>query len=150
MELTTRKRWLAVVGLIGLGAGAYYTWWDQFSHHQLPYTRRDASVLGRINAGSDVSAWNPTVLADDRTITLDVGWGGCDYEPDLVARETADHVTLLLSRRDASGPDVGCEDGGYAQVKTVLHQPLGTRPLTDAVTGRPVPIAHAQPQPPKT
>ncbi|MFH8387639.1 hypothetical protein ACH4E7_43300 [Kitasatospora sp. NPDC018058] len=60
-----------------------------------------------------------------------------------MARETGKQVTLLLKRRDASGPDIGCEDGGIAELKAVLHQPLGTRALADAVTGEPVPHTHA-------
>ncbi|MDH6711464.1 hypothetical protein P3T27_008222 [Kitasatospora sp. MAA19] len=146
MELTVRdKRWIVVVGLIGVGVSACYASGGE-SDYPLPYVRRDASVLGRIEL-ADPSTRSTAVEADDRTITIEVDWSGCDYKPDLVARESADKVTLLLKRRDASGPDVGCEDGGIAQLKAVLHQPLGTRTLADAVTGKPVPYTHIQRQP---
>ncbi|MQS15872.1 hypothetical protein F7Q99_27330 [Streptomyces kaniharaensis] len=146
MELTARdKRWIAVLGLIGVGVSACYASGDDYP---LPYKRRDASVLGRI-ALDDPSTRNTTVAADDRTITIEVAWSGCDDKPDLVTRETANQVTLLLKRRDASGPGIGCEDGGIAQLKAVLHQPLGTRTLADAVTGKPVPYTHNQ-RPPTT
>ncbi|MFE6049251.1 hypothetical protein ACFQ6N_00665 [Kitasatospora sp. NPDC056446] len=135
MELTSReKRWLAAAGVVGLGIAACYAWGDPYP---LPYVRRDASVLGRI-ALDDPSAGRPAVQADDRTITLDVSWSGCDYRPDLVARETAEQVALLLRRRDASGPGIGCEDGGAARLRTVLHHPLADRALIDALTGQPV------------
>ncbi|MBV6702968.1 hypothetical protein KV557_38720 [Kitasatospora aureofaciens] len=143
MELTARdKRWIAAVGMVGIGIAACYAAWGDESDYPLPYKRRDASVLGRI-ALEDPSTRNTAVAADDRTITMDVAWNGCDYRPDLMVRETNDQVTLLLKRRDASGPDIGCEDGGIAQLKVVLHQPLGTRALTDTVTGKPVPHTHA-------
>ncbi|MER7766811.1 hypothetical protein [Kitasatospora sp. NPDC096140] len=146
MELTVRdRRRLAVVGLIGVGVAACYAVWgggEAESDYPLPYKRRNASVLRRI-ALADPSTKNTAVAADDRTITMEVAWSGCDYKPDLVARETGSKVTLLLRRRDASGPNIGCEDGGIAELTAVLHQPLGTRALTDAVTGEPVPHAHA-------
>ncbi|MFJ9610146.1 hypothetical protein ACIRS1_27770 [Kitasatospora sp. NPDC101176] len=143
MELTTRdKRWLAAVGLVGAGIAVCYLGWGDEADYPLPYTRRDASVLGRI-ALEDPSTRNTAVAADDRTITMDVAWSGCDYKPDLVVRETDGQVTLLLRRRDASGPNIGCEDGGIARLKAVLHRPLGTRALNDALTGKPVPHAHA-------
>ncbi|MGC0314785.1 hypothetical protein [Kitasatospora acidiphila] len=144
VELTVReRRWLAAVGVIGLGVAACYVWGDDYP---LPYRTRDASVVNRI-ALDDPSASGVIVDADDRTITLDVSWAGCDYKPDLVAQETAERVTLVLKRRDASGPGIGCEDGGVARLRTVLHHPLGTRSLVDAVTGKPVP--HGEPgQPP--
>ncbi|MEU8928110.1 hypothetical protein AB0D10_45680 [Kitasatospora sp. NPDC048545] len=110
--------------------------------YPLPFKRQNASVLRRI-ALADPSTKNITVAADDRTISMEVSWSGCDYKPDLVARETADHVTLLLRRRDASGPDIGCEDGGIAELTVVLHHPLGTRTLTDTLTGETVPHTHA-------
>ncbi|MFF2080551.1 hypothetical protein ACFVXG_38035 [Kitasatospora sp. NPDC058162] len=145
MELTTGdRRAMAAVGLICVGVAACYVWGvdESGSDFPLPYKRRPASLLLRIDLG-DPDARNTTVAADDRTITLDASWSGCDYRPDLVVKESADQVTLLLNRRDASGPDIGCEDGGIAQLKAVLHHPLGTRPLTDAVTGQPVPHSHA-------
>ncbi|MFG2910889.1 hypothetical protein ACGF13_38315 [Kitasatospora sp. NPDC048286] len=143
MELTARdKRWIAAVTLIGAGVAACYVVWGDESDYPLPYKRRDASVLRRV-ALADPSTKNTTVAADDRTVSVEVAWSGCDYKPDLVARETAEQVTLLLRRRDASGPDIGCEDGGIAELTVVLHQPLGTRALTDTLTGEPVPHTHA-------
>ncbi|MFD4655804.1 hypothetical protein ACFWP2_09225 [Kitasatospora sp. NPDC058444] len=135
------RRWAVVVGVIavvvsGCSAG------EGGSDYPLPYKRRDASVLRRI-ALADPSTRNTVVAADDRTITMEVAWSGCDYKPDLVVRETDKQVVLLLRRRDASGPDVGCEDGGIAELKVVLRQPLRPRSLTDAVTGEPVPYTHA-------
>ncbi|SOB88916.1 hypothetical protein [Streptomyces sp. 1331.2] len=149
MELTRRdKRWIAVVGLIGVGVAGCYAWADhsEDSAYPLPFKRRDASVLVRLQL-ADPSTKNTVVEADDRTITMEVAWSGCDYKPDLVAGEWADKVTLLLRRRDASGPDIGCEDGGIARVTAVLRHPLGSRPVTDALTGRPVPYTHAQGRP---
>ncbi|MFJ8477697.1 hypothetical protein [Kitasatospora sp. NPDC094011] len=145
--MTARDRfWMAVLGLIGIGVAACYAWDGDGRHSEpgypLPVTRRDASILGRIDLG-DPTTRNTAVQADDRTITMDVSWTGCDYRPDLVARESDGRVGLLLRRRDASGPDIGCEDGGIAQLKVVLHHPLGTRPLADVVTGKPVPHTHA-------
>ncbi|MEU4118911.1 hypothetical protein AB0F71_31015 [Kitasatospora sp. NPDC028055] len=143
MELTVRdKRWIAAVALIGATVAACYVVWGDESDYPLPYPRRDASVLRRI-ALADPSTKNTTVAADDRTVSMEVAWSGCDYKPDLVALETAKQVTLLLRRRDASGPDIGCEDGGIAELTVVLHQPLGTRALTDTLTGEPVPHTHA-------
>ncbi|GHF78453.1 hypothetical protein GCM10018790_65560 [Kitasatospora xanthocidica] len=143
MELTARdKRWMGVVGLIGVGVATCYAVWGGESDYPLPYKRRDASVLRRI-ALADPSTRNTAVAADDRTITMEVSWSGCDYKPDLVVRESDEQVALLLERRDASGPDIGCEDGGVAGLKAVLRRPLGTRALTDALTGEPVPHAHA-------
>ncbi|MGW7447583.1 hypothetical protein [Kitasatospora sp. NPDC054795] len=135
------RRWTVAVGLIavvvsGCSAG------EGESDYPLPYKRRDASVLRRI-ALADPSTKNTAVAADDRTITMEVSWSGCDYKPDLVARETDKQVALLLRRRDASGPDVGCEDGGIAELKVVLRQPLRPRALTDSLTGEPVPYTHA-------
>ncbi|MFE5586921.1 hypothetical protein [Kitasatospora sp. NPDC056531] len=142
MELTVRdKRWIATVGVIAVMVSACYVVWGDESDYPLPYTRSDASVLRRI-ALADPSTKNTTVAADDRTVSMEVAWSGCDYKPDLVARETAEQVTLLLRRRDASGPNIGCEDGGIAELTVVLHQPLGTRALTDTLTGEPVPHTH--------
>ncbi|MFE4515462.1 hypothetical protein ACFRMQ_14870 [Kitasatospora sp. NPDC056783] len=146
MELTRRdKRWAAVLMAIGIGVAACYAFRGD-SDHPLPYTRRDASVLGRI-ALADPSAKEPALEADGRTITMEVAWSGCDYQPDLVARETEERVSLLLRRRDASGPNIGCEDGGVARLTTVLHRPLGGRALVDTLTGRPVPFADARQRP---
>ncbi|MER7579564.1 hypothetical protein [Kitasatospora sp. NPDC097691] len=146
MELTVRdKCWMAAVALIGVGVAACYAAWGggaAESDYPLRYKRRDASVLRRI-ALADPSTKNTAVAADDRTITMEVAWSGCDYKPDLVARETDKRVTLLLRRRDASGPNIGCEDGGIAELKVVLPRPLGARALTDALTGEPVPHSHA-------
>lgn len=143
MELTARdKRWAAAAGVVAVMVSACYVLWGDEADHPLPYTRRDASVLRRL-ALADPSAMDITVAADDRTVSMKVAWSGCDYEPDLVARETAEHVALLLRRRDASGPDIGCEDGGIARLTVVLHHPLGTRALTDALTAEPVPHTHA-------
>ncbi|MFJ7249805.1 hypothetical protein ACIQWA_34930 [Kitasatospora sp. NPDC098652] len=144
MELTRgERRSIAAVALIGVGVAACYVWGGDGSgsDYPLPYKRRPASLLLRIDL-ADPDARNTTVAADDRTITLDASWSGCDYKPDLVAKESADQVTLLLNRRDASGPDIGCEDGGIARLTAVLHRPLGARTLTDAVTGKPVPHTH--------
>ncbi|MFE3877513.1 hypothetical protein ACFXPX_24360 [Kitasatospora sp. NPDC059146] len=144
MELTRGdKRAIVAVGLICVGVAACYAWGGDGSGSDdpLPYKRRPASLLFRIDL-ADPDALHTTVAADDRTITLDASWSGCDYKPDLVVRESADQVTLMLNRRDASGPDIGCEDGGIARLTAVLHRPLGARALTDAVTGRPVPHAH--------
>ncbi|MFF2119123.1 hypothetical protein ACFVXH_17530 [Kitasatospora sp. NPDC058184] len=142
MNLTVRHRhWTVTVGLIAVavsacseGAGG--------SDYPLPYKRRDASVLRRI-ALADPSTKNTAVAANDRTITMEVSWSGCDYKPDLVARETDKQVALLLKRRDASGPNIGCEDGGIAELTVVLRQPLRSRSLTDVLTGEPVPYTHA-------
>ncbi|MEU3568910.1 hypothetical protein AB0E96_10870 [Kitasatospora sp. NPDC036755] len=136
------------VGAVGIGVvvSACYAWasaGDGDADYPLPYKRRDASVLRRI-ALADPSTRNIAVAADDRTITMEVAWGGCDYRPDLVARESDERVALLLRRRDASGPNVGCEDGGIAELKVVLRRPLGGRTLTDALTGGPVPHARAE------
>ncbi|WP_331745295.1 hypothetical protein [Kitasatospora sp. NBC_01300] len=143
MELTARdRRWMGVAGLIGVGVAVCYAVWGGESDYPLPYKRQDASVLRRIQL-ADPSTKNTTVAADDHTVSMEVAWSGCDYKPDLVARETAKQVALLLRRRDASGPDIGCEDGGIAELTVVLHQPLGNRALTDALTGEPVPHTHA-------
>ncbi|MET8630024.1 hypothetical protein ABZW30_40955 [Kitasatospora sp. NPDC004669] len=91
-------------------------------------------MIGRI-ALDDPSTGGTTVGTDDRTITLDVDWSGCDYKPDPVAQETAQQVTLVLKRRDAAGPGVGCEDGGTARLTAVLHHSLGTRALPIPHTG---------------
>ncbi|MFE4973684.1 hypothetical protein ACFRAR_16430 [Kitasatospora sp. NPDC056651] len=145
MELTRRdKRWAAVV-VVAVGVAACYAFRGD-SDYPLPYKRRDASVLRRI-ALADPSAKEPTLEADGRTITMAVAWTGCDYKPDLVARETEEQVSLLLKRRDASGPNIGCEDGGIARLTTVLHRPLGGRALVDTVTGEPVPFTDARQRP---
>ncbi|MFE5587507.1 hypothetical protein [Kitasatospora sp. NPDC056531] len=141
MELTVRKRFIAAVGLIAVMVSACDAR-ERDSAYPLPFKRSDASVLRRL-ALADPSTKNTAVAADDRTISMEVAWSGCDYKPDLVARETAKQVTLLLRRRDASGPNIGCEDGGIAELTVALHQPLGTRALTDTLTGEPVPHTHA-------
>ncbi|MEV7025342.1 hypothetical protein [Kitasatospora sp. NPDC093558] len=136
MELTRReKRWLVAAGVAAAGVAACYAWGDPYP---LPYKMRDASVLSPVSP-DDPRVEAVSVGSDGRTISLRVDWGGCDYPPDLVARETADRVTILLKRRDASGPDIGCEDGGVSRLTAHLDRPLGGRPLVDAVTGRPVP-----------
>ncbi|MFD8782580.1 hypothetical protein [Kitasatospora sp. NPDC059599] len=133
--------WLAAAGLIAVTAWACDTR-EHDPAYPLPFKRQNASVLRRIDL-ADPSTKNTTVAADDRTISMEVAWSGCDYKPDLVALETAGQVRLLLRRRDASGPDIGCEDGGIAELTVVLHQPLGSRPLTDTLTSEPVPHTHA-------
>ncbi|MFJ2864070.1 hypothetical protein [Kitasatospora sp. NPDC087314] len=141
MELTVRNmRWIAAAGLIAVMTSACDTR-ERDPDYPLPFKRQDASVLRRIQL-ADPSTKNTTVAADDHTITMEVSWSGCDYKPDLVARETTKQVTLLLRRRDASGPDIGCEDGGIAKLTVVLHQPLSTRALADTLTGEPVPHTH--------
>ncbi|MFE3110800.1 hypothetical protein ACFXKJ_22130 [Kitasatospora indigofera] len=79
------------------------------------------------------------VSADGRTITLTVSWQ-CEQEPELVAREGADHVDVLLHRRAFKGPTYQCPENavGSALISTHLSAPLTTRSLLDAVAGRPV------------
>ncbi len=137
LEFTSNeKRWFVAAGVVAAGLAACYLWADPYP---LPYKVRDASVLGPVTLG-DPHVDRFSVGSDDRTISLHVDWSGCDYKPDLVAKETADRVTMTLKRRDASGPGVGCEDGGIAQLTTSLHHPLGSRALVDGVTGRPIPV----------
>ncbi|MFE2409292.1 hypothetical protein ACFXDE_13225 [Kitasatospora sp. NPDC059408] len=138
MELTRReRRWLVAAGVAAAGVAACYVWGDPYP---LPYKVRDASVLGPI-AVDDPRVGAVSVGSDGHTVSLHVDWGGCDYRPDLVAHEAADRVTIVLKRRDASGPDIGCEDGGAARLSTHLARPLGSRALVDGVTGEPVPAA---------
>jgi hypothetical protein len=83
------------------------------------------------------------VLSDDRSVVVDIGWGGCQTRPWLVATEQAAVVDLavvqppLLSETEAC-PLVGY--GGTAQA--TLVSPLGSRPLIDQSTGQPIPTVH--------
>lgn len=79
---------------------------------------------------------------------FDVAWAAAEWsmaEPAAtrwLARRTStgadQQSVLLLSRRDASGVGVGCEDRGIAELKVVLRQPLRPRALTDVLTDEPV------------
>jgi hypothetical protein len=123
------KLQIAAAAAAVLTLAACYTWGDR---HALPYHTVDSAVTGEIRLGSD-----------DRTITLAADWGPCNYEPDLVARESADQVALILRQKDFSGPGIGCDGGGVARISTRLSRPLGARRVVDAVTGKPVPILRA-------
>ncbi|MEU4303807.1 hypothetical protein [Kitasatospora aureofaciens] len=74
------------------------------------------------------------VSSDGRTLTLSIGWG-CEQQPELVARETADAVKVSLRHTGTPG---NCDGpGGSGQIMTHLNTPLGTRALNDA-TGKPI------------
>ncbi|MFF4924822.1 hypothetical protein ACFY4B_29880 [Kitasatospora sp. NPDC001261] len=72
------------------------------------------------------------VGSDGRTLTLSIGWG-CEKQPELVARESADAVKVSLRH---TVPPGFCDPGGIGQITTHLNRPLGTRALNDA-TGKP-------------
>ncbi|MFF1869851.1 hypothetical protein [Streptomyces sp. CB03911] len=123
-RLSTRAR--LVVGAVLCVAVAelvLQTWW-------LP------SKWNAFDAAADGQA---LVSADGRTITLTVNWQ-CEQEPELVAREGADHVDVLLHRRAFKGPTYQCPENavGSALISTHLGTPLAARPLVDAVAGHPI------------
>jgi hypothetical protein len=125
------KLWTAVAAAAVLGLLSCFIWG---SPYRLPYRTVDSGVTGETLLGTD-----------DRTITLAVDWGPCEYQPDLVARESADRVVLVLRRKDFSGPGVGCDGpGGAARMSAELGSPLGNRRVVDAVTGEPVQILHGR------
>ncbi|MFI9365251.1 hypothetical protein ACIG5E_30000 [Kitasatospora sp. NPDC053057] len=93
-----------------------------------------------MNRGSDKVHEGPVaghlllVSSDGRTLTLSIGWG-CEKQPELVARETADEVKLSLRHTVTPG---NCDGpGGIGQITTHLNAPLQARSLNDA-TGKPV------------
>ncbi|GAA1267905.1 hypothetical protein GCM10009665_65810 [Kitasatospora nipponensis] len=124
------KLQFAALAVVVLTLLSFFVWGD----NRGPFHTIDSTVAGETLLG-----------ADDRTITLTADWGPCNYRPDLVARESADHVALLLRQKDFSGPGVGCDgDGGTARISTKLDTALGDRPIVDAVTGKSVQIFPAQ------
>ncbi|MBD0695101.1 hypothetical protein [Streptomyces sp. CBMA123] len=72
------------------------------------------------------------VSSDGRTLTLSIGWG-CEKQPELVVRESANAVKISLRH---TVPPGFCDPGGYGQITTHLSKPLGSRTLSDA-TGKP-------------
>ena len=76
------------------------------------------------------------VSGDDQTVSVHIGWSGCEQKPTLAAAQTPTVVQLTLTTVDRSGPGIICPHiarAGWASV--TLGQPLGDRPLEDARTG---------------
>jgi hypothetical protein len=78
------------------------------------------------------------VSADGRTITTATTWTGCETQPRLVAHESARGIAISLHREDHATGNMVCDDGSAQQVTTSLDSPLGSRMLSDAVTGHPI------------
>ncbi|GAA1932408.1 hypothetical protein [Streptantibioticus ferralitis] len=72
--------------------------------------------------------------ADGRTLTIGAWWDDCEKQPKLEAHESAQGVTLSLHREDDSRPNTVCGNAGAKQLTTTIATPLGSRPLTDAVS----------------
>jgi hypothetical protein len=77
------------------------------------------------------------VSSDGRTLTTPVTWTGCEDRPQLEAHESPHAVRLVLKRkRHAFLPkETVCDGWQDRLVTTTLHKPLGSRVLTDAITG---------------
>jgi hypothetical protein len=116
-----RRGWraaIAVAGVVGLAfaAAAWISW--------SPGPKiSEGAVTGQLLAS-----------ADGRTLTLSIGWG-CENQPELVVRETAKAVRVSLKHTVRPG---FCDPGGYGRIAAHLKSPLGDKPLTDAVSGKPV------------
>ncbi|MFJ9448055.1 hypothetical protein ACIRRH_40455 [Kitasatospora sp. NPDC101235] len=79
-----------------------------------------------------VAGYPLLVSSDGQSLTLSIGWG-CEKQPKLVVRESANAVKVSLRHTVAPG---FCDPGGYGQITTHLNKPLGSKTLNDA-TGKP-------------
>ncbi|MEV6833900.1 hypothetical protein AB0N17_05155 [Streptomyces sp. NPDC051133] len=97
-----------------------------------------ASAAGAKTTTRNEAITHPvTVSADDRTLTVLAESGGCDGLPRLRASETAEGVVLTVRITTRTGPDVACPaDARFGPARATLHEPLGTRTVTDGTTGR--------------
>lgn len=77
------------------------------------------------------------VGSDDRTLTVMAESGGCDGVPRLRVTETPKTVFLTVRIATRTGPDIACPaDARIGPARATLHKDLGSRTLTDGVTGR--------------
>lgn len=124
MTATTPRRlrralW-ALAAAVCLGAAVAGWWaWDRSHVH-------NAAVPGDV-----------LVDSGGRTLTTPVTWTGCEDRPRLVVHETDHAVTLLLERRrHAFLPNnTVCDGGDDALLTAALRRPIGSRKITDALTG---------------
>jgi hypothetical protein len=100
-------------------------WWN--ANH--PVHRYDDEAKGEV-----------LVSTDGRTITTVATWSGCEDRPRLVAQEDAGNVRLTLRREDHALPNQACDGGSSKQISTSLNQPLGSRQVTDALSGKRLPV----------
>jgi hypothetical protein len=72
----------------------------------------------------------------ERRLDFTTGTGGCDHDPTGLVYETGDTVVI----GGHAVPGTGTCDGSltYQPVSVTLTAPLGTRPVFDAVSGRPL------------
>jgi hypothetical protein len=72
----------------------------------------------------------------ERRLDFTIGTGGCDHDPTGLVYETGDTVVI----GGHAVPGTGACDGSltYRPVSVTLTAPLGTRPVFDAVSGRPL------------
>lgn len=75
----------------------------------------------------------------ERRLDFTIGTGGCDHDPTGLVYETGDTVVI----GGHAVPGTGTCDGSltYHPVSVTLTAPLGTRPVVDAVSGRPLIIS---------
>lgn len=118
-----RRGTVRLVGALVIAVLLGVLWWAVGDG----FRRYDAEVVGQV-----------LVSADGRTVTTTARWTGCEHRPRLVARESAGGVRLALHREDRSQPGQICDGGDERQLSTRLAAPLGSRPLVDAVSGRPI------------
>ena len=80
---------------------------------------------------------------DGRTLSAKVEWSGCQDEPTLAADESPTRVLLSLHLVDRARPGVMCPNIAQSGSTSVqLANPLGGRPITDAVTGGSIPVSR--------
>ncbi|MQS16561.1 hypothetical protein F7Q99_31330 [Streptomyces kaniharaensis] len=114
-----RKRLIAVAAIAVLGGGFAINAWINRSPEAKVYE-------------GPVAGYPLLVSSDGQTLTLGIGWG-CEKQPKLVVRESANAVKVSLRH---TVPPGFCDPGGYGQITTHLNKPLGSRTLNDA-TGKP-------------
>ncbi|MDF2261555.1 hypothetical protein [Streptantibioticus ferralitis] len=125
MTESPSRRLRYVIGAIVAAAclGLVATGWLAWDHSHI----HDADIPGDVLLSSD-----------GRSLSTPVAWTGCEDRPRFVAHETAHEVALVLERkRHAFLPkNTVCNGGDDALVTTALSHPLGSRKLTDAITGK--------------
>ncbi|MFI0809436.1 hypothetical protein [Streptomyces echinatus] len=82
-----------------------------------------------------------SVSGGDRTLTVMVESGGCDMTPRLEASESTTTVALTVRIATRTGPDIACPASAlFGPARVVLHTALGSRTVTDATSGRGLPV----------
>lgn len=94
-------------------------------------------------AGPETPAIERAYLDTNGTTLALVGWGGVCSEYSGIADESSSAVKVQIVGRSTLSPDEACiEMAQEIKVLIELDAPLGTRTLTDATTGRTIPVTR--------